>query len=191
MSANPPPSASVESLNSVELTLNPPLAPLQSTQSTSSAYYRLSIIMGALKHVVLPLCALAHLAAIGVFSLKGKEYMADMLEWPRTTVALTPIERHLLGAGWTFHVALIVNDIAAIMVENAHYRGMATFLEFVLYAGDLVDAVYENTLLPDGAEREFTLVPLAAMSAVTLLGLLVHSREPGLFTKDKDAKKEK
>lgn len=143
--------------------------------------------MGALKHVVLPLCALAHAFAIGVFTLAGKEFMADALDWPRETAALTPIERHLLGAGFTFHVVLAVNDVAAIVAENAHYRGMATFLEFLLYAGDLVDAVYENTLLSEGAEKAFTLVPLAVMSAVTLIGLVVHSQEPGLFTKDKNA----
>ncbi|KAL7551927.1 hypothetical protein ACHAWF_015181 [Thalassiosira exigua] len=149
--------------------------------------------MGALKHVVLPLCVLSHAVAIGIFTVSGKEFMAEALDWPRATAALTPIERHLLGAGFTFHVVLVVNDVAAILVENAHYRGMATFLEFLLYAGDLVDAVYENALLSEGAEKAFTLVPLAVMSAVTLLGLVVHSQEPGLFTKDKNvgAKKKK
>ena len=116
--------------------------------------------------------------------------MADLLEWPRDTVKLTPIERHLLGAGFTFHVVLAINDIAAIMVENAHYRAMATFLELVLYSLDLADAMYENTFLGDGAKL-FTLVPLATMTVITILGLMVHSQEPGLFTKDKNAKKTK
>ena len=143
--------------------------------------------MGALKHAVLPICIFGHLVAIGVFTVFGKEYMADVLDWPRMTADLTPIERHLLGAGFTFHVVLAANDAAAIMVENAHYRAMATFLEFLLYAGDLVDAMYENSLLPDeGGSKTFTLVPLAIMSGVTLVGLLIHSREPGLFTKDKN-----
>ncbi len=144
--------------------------------------------MGALKHLVLPLCTAAHLFAIGVFLVEGKEYMANMLEWPRNTVKLTPIERHLLGAGFTFHVVLAINNIAAIMVESAHYRAMATFLELVLYSLDLADAVYENTLLADGM-APFTIVPLATMTAVTVLGLLLHSQEPGLFTKDKNEKK--
>ena len=100
-----------------------------------------SVAMGALKHAVLPLCVLAHVAAIVTFAVSGKEYMADMLDWPRATSALTPVERHLLGAGGVFHVALVVNDVAAIVVESAHYRGMATLLEFLLYSGDLIDAV--------------------------------------------------
>jgi hypothetical protein len=86
--------------------------------------------MGALKHIVLHLCTIAHLFAIGVI-FQGKEFMATMLDWPRDTVTLTPIEQHLLGAGFTFHVVLTVNDIAAIAVENAHYRAMATILEFL------------------------------------------------------------
>ncbi|KAL7501352.1 hypothetical protein ACHAWT_010760 [Skeletonema menzelii] len=146
--------------------------------------------MGALKHIVLPLCTIAHLFAIGVFTFGGKEYMADLLEWPRNTVKLTPIERHLLGAGFTFHVVLTMNNIAAIMVENSHYRAMATFLELVLYSLDLADAMYENTFLGEGGKL-FTLVPLAIMTGVTVLGLLVHSQEPGLLTKDKNGKKTK
>ena len=145
--------------------------------------------MGALRHAVLPLCVLAHLAAIAVFALHGKDAVAETLEWPRATVALTPIERHLLGAGIVVHAALAVNDVAAIWVEDAHYRGMATFLEFILNAGYLADAVYENGLLEGTGGREFTLIPLAAMSALTLLGLAVHSQEPGVFTKDKNIKK--
>ena len=144
--------------------------------------------MGALKHIVLHLCTVAHLFAIVVFIVQGKEYMADMLEWPRNTVRLTPIERHLLGAGFAFHVVLTMNNIAAIMVENAHYRAMATFLELVLYSLDLADAMYENTFLGYGVAL-FTLVPLATMTVVTGLGLVVHSQEPGLFTKDKNKTK--
>uniref|UniRef100_A0A7S0AGL7 Uncharacterized protein n=1 Tax=Minutocellus polymorphus TaxID=265543 RepID=A0A7S0AGL7_9STRA len=145
--------------------------------------------MGALKHVVLPLCTIAHLFAIGVFLVNGKEYMADLLEWPRKTIELTPIERHLLGAGFTFHVVLTINNIAAIIVENAHYRAMATFLELVLYSLDLADAMYENKLL--SGDKLFTLVPLTTMTVVAILGLVIHSQEPGFFTKDKNAKKTK
>ena len=146
--------------------------------------------MGALKHIVLPLCTMAHLFAIGVFLFQGKEYMANLLEWPRMTDTLTPIERHLLGAGFTFHIVLTVNDIAAIIIENSHYRAMATLLELILYSLDLADAMYENTLLGEGMNL-FTLVPLATMTGVTTLGLALHSQEPGLLTKDKNAKKKK
>lgn len=74
------------------------------------------------------------------------------------------------------------------MVESAHYRAMATFLELVLYSLDLADAMYENTLLGDDM-TPFTLVPLATMTVLTVLGLLLHSQEPGLFTKDKNKMK--
>ena len=116
--------------------------------------------------------------------------MANLLEWPRMTDTLTPIERHLLGAGFTFHIVLTVNDIAAIIIENSHYRAMATLLELILYSLDLADAMYENTLLGEGMNL-FTLVPLATMTGVTTLGLVLHSQEPGLLTKDKNAKKKK
>jgi hypothetical protein len=52
---------------------------------------------------------------------------------------------------------------------------------------DLADAMYENTFLGDGAKL-FTLVPLARMTVVTLVGLVIHSMEPGILTKDKKAK---
>jgi hypothetical protein len=146
--------------------------------------------MGALKHIVLPLCTIAHVFAIGVFLVKGKEFMATMLDWPRDTVNLTPIERHLLGAGFTFHVVLTVNDAVAILLENAHYRAMATVLELILYSLDLADAMYENTFLVEGTKL-FTLVPLASMTVVTLIGLVIHSMEPGVLTKDKNSKKKK
>lgn len=145
--------------------------------------------MGVLKHAVLPLCAFAHVFAIAVFVFKGKEYMADLLEWPRDTETLTPIERHLLGAGFTFHIVLLSNNIVAIAVENAHYRAMATFLELILYSIDLADAIYENSLLAEGRQL-FTLAPLASMTVVTLIGLVVHSKEPGIFTKDKNKKEQ-
>lgn len=146
--------------------------------------------MGALKHIVLPLCTIAHLFSISVFLFQGKEAMATLLDWPRMTVSLTPIERHLLGAGLAFHIVLSVNNIAAIIVENSHYRAMATFLELILYSLDLADAMYENTLLTEGMNL-FTLVPLATMTGVALVGLVLHSQEPGLFTEDKNVKKKK
>lgn len=144
--------------------------------------------MGALKHIVLPLCIFAHLFAIGVFTFKGKEFMATMLDWPRNTPTLTPIERHLLGAGFTFHVVLALNDIVAITVENAHYRAMATILELTLYALDFADAMYENTFLGE-TDKLFTLVPLGSMTVVTLVGLVIHNMEPGVLTSDKNTKK--
>ena len=54
---------------------------------------------------------------------------------------------------------------------------------------DMVDAVYENTMRPEG-QQSFTLVPLATMAVVTFVGLAVHSKEPGIFAKDKRAKKQ-
>jgi len=81
-----------------------------------------------------------------------------------------------------------VNDIVAVAVENAHYRSMATILEFLLYFFDLADAMYENMFL--GEERNlFTLVPLASMSVVTAIGLFVHSMESGVLTINKNSKK--
>lgn len=117
--------------------------------------------VGALKHIILPLCTFAHIFAIGVFLFKGKEFMATTLDWPRETTNLTPIERHLLGAGFTFHVVLTASDVVAIVMENVHYRGMATVLEFLLHSLDLANAVYENSFL-DEKSKLFTLVSLAS-----------------------------
>lgn len=87
--------------------------------------------------------------------------MATTLDWPRETTNLTPIERHLLGAGFTFHVVLTASDVVAIVMENVHYRGMATVLEFLLHSLDLANAVYENSFL-DEKSKLFTLVSLAS-----------------------------
>ena len=60
--------------------------------------------------------------------------------------------------------------------------------KFQNYSDPILSAekIYENTLLSEGAEKAFTFVPLAVMSVVTLIGLVVHSQEPGLLTNDKN-----
>ena len=102
--------------------------------------------------------------------------MANLLKWLWNTVKLTSIGRHLLGTSFAFHIVLTINNIATIIVKNAHSRVMAAFLELVLYLLNLVDAIYENTLLQEEEEvKLFTLVLLVIMTGLTVLELLVHS----------------
>ena len=70
--------------------------------------------------------------------------------------------RTSLTRGWvSFHVVLTASDFVAIVMENVHYRGMATVLEFLLHSLDLDNAVCENSFL-DEKSKLFTLVSLAS-----------------------------
>lgn len=143
--------------------------------------------MGLLKHAVLPLLAFFHVAVIYqthgpggpqtiIDAIMEGGYGRDLNAFPTTE-----IEEHIIAALAGAHLALLVNCIAAIFMENSHYRGVAVLLEFILWATDCYDTYIHG--------KDYTL--LAVFTAVPLIGLIVHAMEPGIFTKDKNAKKTK
>lgn len=88
-----------------------------------------------------------------------------------------PKIRTLVGG----QAALLINCLAGVLLENAHYRGMAIFLEAIFWSYDLYDS------MQTGMPTDF----LMMASGVAIVGLLVHSMEPGIFTSDKTASKKK
>ena len=131
--------------------------------------------MGLLKHIVLPVLALGHAFQAYKILIDGKEELPKFYGWPGANDPLTPREQHMMGIVLSISLTLLVNCIAAIVLENSHYRGMAALLEFIFFAGEAYDA--QTTGFPVLVKEIFALV--------ALVGLIVHSQEPGIFTKDK------
>ncbi len=137
--------------------------------------------MGLLKHVILPLYALLDLSL--VYQGLVSENMDDICEyWGRDTSALpiTVLKRHFLHVIGGAALVLFVNNVAAILVENSHYRGMACFLQMLFFA---VDGFSYWRMGFDIHPVIFVIVGVGGV------GLLIHSREPGIFTKDHDKAK--
>ena len=139
--------------------------------------------MGLLKHAVLPILALVDL----VFTYKclvAEEMDLFNSLWDRDTSKFptTDLEIHFLHCLGGAVFILLINNIAAIFIENSHYRGMAVLLHTIFMSVDL----YSYVLM--GKDPTIAL----SLFAIGVVGLVVHSMEPGIFTKDKnDGKKKK
>ena len=140
--------------------------------------------MGILKHFVLPTFCTFHGVVVTIGLTQGKLALAKALGFPLgETGGLSPLEGHFLGSYLGLSTALIFNDLAAILTENSHYRLMATAVEVIGFATDATDAAFF-------AGPGFGYVPLCFLSVLGLVGMAVHSREPGIFTKDKNNTKD-
>lgn len=130
--------------------------------------------MGLLKHVVLPLYALSDLAVLSF--LFTEEADAQMLEtFGKGDSPLTDLEMHLMHAIAGVGIILLVNNIAAIFVENSHYRGMAVVLQMLFCSVDTYSYIAMGKDIPG---------ILYFILGLGFVGLVVHSQEPGIFTKD-------
>lgn len=134
--------------------------------------------MGILKHGVLPIFSALHVFLVklcvmdeGLVEMAAPAFGRDTNQHPPTD-----IEQHLTRALGGLHVALLVNNICAIVQENAHYRGMATLMEAIYFAFDSYS--YIKSGRKDGR-------PIYAMLGLSLIGLGIHAMEPGVFTNDK------
>jgi hypothetical protein len=135
--------------------------------------------MGILKHAVLPILAVGHAFQAYKIMADGKEALPKFYGWPGAESPMSPRELHMMGVILSISVTLLVNCVAGIFLENAHYRGMATLLELVFFSCELYDAQVTG----------FPTMVKAVFAAVALVGLVVHSMEPGVFTKDKSKNK--
>lgn len=134
--------------------------------------------MGLLKHFVLPLYVLFDLAV--VFQLLVAEDLVDMMTaWGDPATSATQLEMHLAHAVGGAVLVLLLNNIAAIIIENSHYRGMAVFLQVVFFSADAFSYVRMGKEIP---------AVLYGIVGLGLAGLAVHANEPGIFTKDKGGK---
>ena len=133
--------------------------------------------MGVLKHFILPLLTVVHGYQAYVIMVQGKESIPSLYNWPDSTIPLSPREMHLMGMILSISVTLMVNNVVGIFMENSHYRGMVILLEVLYFSLEAYDAYQTN--YPVKVKLYF-----AFLSA---FGLMIHSMEPGLFTKDKNS----
>lgn len=141
--------------------------------------------MGLLKHAILPLYVILDAAcvyqALVADALEDHDMM-QIFNRDTTNFPITNVEKHLFDFVGGACLALLVNNIAAIFVENAHYRGMAVLLQIIPF---IVDAYSYYRLGFDIPAVLYVIV------GVGLVSLIVHSKEPGIFAKDKGSGKSK
>lgn len=135
--------------------------------------------MGILKHFVLPVLGLGHAFQVYKLVVDGKEALPKFYGWPGSEVPMSPRELHMMGIIMSSSIALFLNCCLGIFFENAHYRAMATFLELAFFASEAYDA--HVTGFPVQVKLGFGII--------AFIGLAVHAKEPGIFTKDKNAAK--
>ena len=141
--------------------------------------------MGILKHAVLPLYS-ALLLFMGYGWLVNEDTAdltvawaggADNRDFDKTPV--TQLEVHLVHVVGGVAISLGLNCVMAIIKENSHYRGMAVALVMMVFGIDLTSYVRLGKPIPG---------PLFGILGLGAVGLAVHAMEPGIFTKDKNAK---
>jgi hypothetical protein len=135
--------------------------------------------MGILKHFVLPVLAVGHAFQVYKLVVDGKEELPKSYGWPGSDAPMSPRELHMMGIILSTSITLFVNCTFGIFLENAHYRGMATLLEFIFFAAEAYDAHITG----------FPIIVKLGFGTIALVGLVVHAMEPGIFTKDKNASK--
>lgn len=133
--------------------------------------------MGLLKHAVIPFNALVNALFFYKF-LIAEDYAEIMADWGKDDTPLTPLENHLFHIGGGIGLAFLINSLAAIFVENSHYRMMVCLLQIVIFTVDGYSYV----------KLDVNINPIIyVIVGVNVVGLLVHSQEPGIFTKDKNS----
>jgi hypothetical protein len=139
--------------------------------------------MGLLKHVLLPAFSLLHAAGAKTclvdesFDVVVGENVVPKRDLKKEPT--TPTEKHLIHAIGGVQLAFLINNVCAIITENAHYRGMALLLEAIFLGCDSF-SYYKMGCKTEGAVKM-----TYALFGLSLLGLSVHAMEPGIFTKDK------
>lgn len=137
---------------------------------------------GLLKTAILPYFAILHAYTFASIFLFGKIDFAK-LAWPdvvKEDSDLSSLESHLLGAFGAFHLAVGFGCALGILSEHSHFRGVMTTMELLLWSLDGYDALLTKT-------RPITFY--AVNAGMAAIGLLVHSQEPGIFTKDHNKEK--
>ena len=100
----------------------------------------------------------------------------DMLALWNAAEPLDDLAVHLMHAvGGTFLV-LAVNNVCAVLYGSSVHRATALALHGVFASVDTWSYIALKRDVPGS---------LYAMLAAVVVGLLVHSQEPGIFTKDK------
>ena len=131
--------------------------------------------MGLLKHGLLPALTLVD-SAIAIIILVLQINDPDMLKlWNYTTEPLDDLTQHMLHASGGTFLLLAVNNVCSILHGNSFHRATALALHGVFVAVDAWSYLSLSRSIPGS---------IYVMSATVMIGLLVHSQEPGSITKD-------
>lgn len=136
--------------------------------------------MGILKHVVLPILAVLEAGFVGIFLTGNKLKLPQILELPGAEDERTLMELHFMTAACCGGMgALLFGCLAGILYEDSHFRAMVVVMHLIFFAVDAYDYWTLDGYDPTGA---------TAMFLLCLVGLIIHSQEPGLLTADKSKK---
>lgn len=130
--------------------------------------------MGILKHIVLPIMVIVHAFQAYQILANGKDSISTFYGWPDQK-PLNGREVHLMGMILSSSIILMMNCIIGIIMENAHYRGIATFLEVLYFSLESYDAYITG----------YPVIVKLSFASVCAVALMIHSMEPGILTKDK------
>ena len=141
--------------------------------------------MGLLKHVILPTYCLLHANLVFMLMIRkdipGTVALFDFPAKEGESQEPTVWEQHLFGILAGEHLAFLSGNLVGIFHEHSHFRAIITAMELIHWAAGGYDASVHG--VPCGFAY--------AMAAMAAVGLLVHSREPGLLTADNSKGKEK
>ena len=141
--------------------------------------------MGLLKHVILPLFALLHgYVTFRILVQNDIKGSIELFQWPPKAgkdQSLTLWEEHAIRILGGAHLAFFLACAFGVFLEHSHFRAIVALLELVYW----VNGAYDATLKGFPCEVAYGLIGL------TVVGLIAHAREPGLFTKDKAKTKTK
>jgi hypothetical protein len=139
--------------------------------------------MGVLKHVLFPVLTLLHIVVVSFYLTGRNHLMPKMLDMPGAENERTSIELHLQAVVSGFWLMLLFCCLCGIFYENAHFRGIVAVMHLIVFTNDVYDCVIREGwghLAPN----------IAIMDIFILVCIIIHSQEPGLFTKDKSTKKD-
>jgi hypothetical protein len=139
--------------------------------------------MGLLKHLAIPVFCVVHAYAIYTISISGDiPGGIKTFQWPPKegkNQGLTLWEKHLFGMVAAAHASFFVVCLLGIFREHSHFRGIVAIMEATFWA------VGSHNAVGLGFPYELSV----GLAGLAVLGLIVHSLEPGLFTKDKSKSK--
>ena len=143
--------------------------------------------MGLLKHFVFPVLIVLHINVVihGVLFAKsgGRLTLIKQFEWEgaaeRQTLGVW--EEHALGIVCAGHTAFLAAEVWSTFLDSAHVRGVVAVMELIWW----LYGAYDAQRLGMPCEVAYVL------SAVLAVALIIHAKEPGIFTKDKKADEKK
>jgi hypothetical protein len=141
--------------------------------------------MGFLKHFFLPAMCCMH-AMVSFRLLVQRDFVGcvETFDWPAKegtkdgTITLTTWEMHSLGIMGGAHFMMLALDSWSIFQDHGHVRALMAWGELIWWGLGGFDAW----------RMGFPCIFAYTISVLAAVGLIIHSFEPGLLTKDKNAK---